>query len=110
MMFSLPPLKSAPGRQIRHHGKELFFDTPEWPIRRNMIEVSVNLEWGRSELYNSAAHCNCNSLGAVTRAELVHNVLEVHFDGLLGNEEPLGNIPVPISAVNVPQDVHFAFS
>jgi ABC-type transporter Mla MlaB component len=62
-----------------------------------------------SELNDSTAYANRDRLGAVTRAELVHNVLDMHFDGLLGNEKPLRNIPVPISANYVLQDVDLAF-
>jgi hypothetical protein len=62
-----------------------------------------------SELNDSTAYANRDRLCSVTRSEFVHNVLDMHFDGLLGNEKALRNIPVPISAGYVSQDVDLAF-
>src|SRR5262245_33429257 len=62
----------------------------------------------RLQLDDAATDGDCERLGAIARAKLFHNVLDMDLDGLFGNEEALRNIPIPISARDVTQHVDFA--
>ena len=44
--------------------------------------------------------CDGDRVSPIVRAELIH---DVNFDGFLGDEEPIGNLFIPIK----PKDLHF---
>jgi len=46
-----------------------------------------------------------HGMGPIARAQFFHDVLEVHFDRLFGDKEPLRDIAIPISTADVTQDV-----
>ena len=51
--------------------------------------------------------CDGDRLSPIVRAELIHDVLKVNFDGFLGDEEPIGNLFIPINGGHQPKDLHF---
>jgi hypothetical protein len=58
-------------------------------------------------LDNSPAHSDGYRLRPVVSAQFLHNVLDVDFDGLLGNQELLGDIPVAVTAGDLLQDLRY---
>ena len=56
---------------------------------------------------NAPLHSDRNCLCAVARAELFHDVLDVNLDGLLGYEELLGNVTIPVPLSDPPENFNF---
>src|SRR2546428_3923089 len=57
------------------------------------------------ERNNSSAHSDCERLSPVRCAQLFHNVLDVRLDGQFTDEELLRNVPVPLTAGNLPENL-----
>src|SRR3954466_5337280 len=72
---------------------------------RTTIEVWKTLP---SEPNDSAADRDRHGAGAIAGAQLLHDVLDVHLDRLLGDEQPLGDVAIPVAAGDVLQDVDLA--
>ena len=75
------------------------FRRPTHHSRRN--------SWGKLELNNAPLHGDRNCLRAVIGAELFHDVLDVNLDSLLGYEELLGNLTIPVPLSNLPENFNF---
>ena len=83
------------------------------PITRLPVNADTTFEvWGflrlELELNKSPAHRDCDGLSTVVRAKFIHNVLDVNLDGLFRNAQQFGNIPIPISAGDLLQNLYFA--
>src|SRR5262249_37764518 len=61
-----------------------------------------------SELDYSPANADGDRLRTITRAELLHNVLNMCFDGFFCDKEFAGNIPVAISVSELTKNLHLA--
>src|SRR5271156_306020 len=61
-----------------------------------------------SQLDDAAADADRNSLRAVARAELIHDVFDVDLDSLFGDKKLLRDVPIPVSAGNVAEHVDLA--
>ncbi len=57
------------------------------------------------QLNDSATQADRNRLGAITSAQLLHDVLDVNLDRLLRDEEFLRNVPIPVPADDELQDL-----
>src|SRR5258705_3288828 len=60
------------------------------------------------ELDNTPADANGYRLGAVTGAELFHDVLDVYFHRLFGDEKLVGDIAIAVAAGDLTQYFHLA--
>ena len=65
---------------------------------------------GVLKLNYSATYGDGNGLGSICSPELFHNVPDVHFDSLLGDEELFCDVTVPVSASNLFENLYFASS
>jgi hypothetical protein len=54
-----------------------------------------------SEVDDSAAQRDRHRLRAVNGSQLLHDVLDVDFDGLLRDEKSLGDVPIAVSSAHV---------
>ena len=79
-------------------------------IRVNLNTPIVLLPTEASQLDNSTAYPNRDRLRAITCPQLLHDVPDVDLDGLFRNEELFGNVPIPISASDVPKDLSLSLS
>ena len=50
------------------------------------------------DLNDPAAHSYCHRLRAIAGVQLLHDVFDMNFDGLLRDEEAVGDIAVSISS------------
>jgi len=66
--------------------------------------------WCFSKLDDAAADNYRHRLRAITGAQLFHDVFDVNLDGLLRNEEAFGDVPIPVPAGDVSEDVYFTWS
>ncbi len=66
-----------------------------------MLSLKVN---------NSPSHSDGERVSPIRSAQLCHDVLEVHLDGQLADEEFVGDVTVPLTAANLPQDLDFALA
>jgi len=64
----------------------------------------------QSQLDDAATHRNGHRLGPVAGAQLFHDVLDVHLDGFLGDQQPLADVPVATSARHVLEDADPTFA
>ncbi len=55
-------------------------------------------------------HGDRDRLGPVVCPQLVHNVLEVHLDGLLGDEQEIGDLPIPVAGGHVAKNLHLTLA
>src|SRR5436853_2382534 len=51
-----------------------------------------------SQLDDAAAYGNGHRLRAITGPQLLHDVLDMHLDGLFRDEELFGNVPISVAA------------
>jgi len=58
-------------------------------------------------LNDPAPHRNRHRLSPVAGAKLFHDVLDMHFDCLFRDEEPPGNILVPVATRDMTQHLEF---
>src|SRR5262249_39996011 len=76
---------------------------------RTTIEVSGSLAGEISELDDPATYSNGNGLGAITCAQLLHKVFDVHLHCLFGDKELLGDVALAITARNLVEDFNLAY-
>ena len=62
------------------------------------------------EVDDPSAHTDADGVGAITRVQFPHDMFDVNFDGLFGDKEFFGDIPVSISIGNRPEHVYFTLS
>src|SRR5690349_18296552 len=62
------------------------------------------------QLDDPTAHGDGDGLGAVARTQFVHDVLDMNFDGLLRDEEQFGDIAIPVTACDMPENIHLSRS
>jgi hypothetical protein len=72
-----------------------------------LVNFSYHFQ-GMLQLDYAPPHRDRDGLSTVLGSQLVHNVLDVNLDGLLGDKEPFANVAVAISAGDVPEDVDLA--
>jgi hypothetical protein len=121
----------------RHHDMQCFFPTTKGEFRDNTIAVGMtNATWipagpdlrrrdcpqhsaaplGSTEnpgtltlkLDNPPLCCDGNGLCSIGGAQLLHDVLDVHFNRLLGDKEALANVSVSIPAHDQSKDLQLA--
>jgi len=61
-------------------------------------------------LNNSSAHSDGERLSSVRCTQLFHNVFDVHLDGQFADEELFGNVTVPLTAGNLPENLDLALA
>ena len=64
----------------------------------------------RLEVNNAAADGDGDGLGAVAGAQLFHDVLDVNFDGLFGDEKFFTDVAVTIPLGDLAENFDFARS
>ena len=60
------------------------------------------------KLNDSSSHRDGNCLRTIAGPEFFHDVLDVDFDSLFGNEKPFCDIAVPVSSRDVFEDLDLA--
>lgn len=55
---------------------------------------------------DSAAKSNRHRLRAIARPELLHDVFDVYLYSFLGDEQLLGDVPVPVPACNLAENLN----
>jgi len=85
--------RSQPGRP--RHALQVFSDVSD--VRGSAKNLQLN---------NAAPRGDGDGLGAVACAELLHDVLHVGFHSMFRNEENVCNVPIAVSAGDVPQNIN----
>src|SRR5579863_10159284 len=81
-----------------------FFDTTKVVFRCTSGGVPPGL--GGLQMNNAPADGDRNCLGAVVRAQLLHDVFDVNLDRPFRNEETLGYVTVTVALSNLLQDLN----
>jgi len=67
-------------------------------------QAGANLYSQSLQLNDSSTDGNCNRLGAITGAQLFHDVFDVNLDRFLSYEEPVGDVTIAVPFRDVLKD------